>query len=603
MAGEDSCKTHLPDGRVVELCSRDGADTFLTATQRPSCDWFTINMGICGEMRRRARAAGARLTAGEKQHLLSTGFSADCLARYSTPSLFASVVPDREFQFWMDQTMIELRFLGHDPRWRRTGALEQHDAFIIHPCVSMFVHDVPAQLAMEKDLFKALGDFVGGLNPSLLPSTDIAETLCLITGNAFMSLFFRENNPWPAEKIFKKLESSGWLAQYIKITSVPQDPRTTESSRGILKIYDEMLNCPAFMKRKLRRGEPCGDVVHDILSGTVGSRERTEVVHKLKAISNYAEILQPGGDFGPFKVCRKCSKAEIPAEVDGMLEMPQQSLLRCARCQTVYYCSKECQASDWKEHKKQCRKAGSSATKSNDACRQIVFNFSQKYYVAIMERVVTVCKELGLTKAEVLLELDFYPDDSGVAPALRYPPVFAVKESRGYFEGERPNEPDWFFKTVDAQTYERNVKATLEGLVDQHDRLTENHLLCFARHPGFMAAYRMQLVGNNTQLFGEDAFNAFRIAIHDEDIGPLTDLFGETAAKMFSRSLATSPYSRLPNSSQNLGVADSVRDECAQYLQAVQRAERVRRNARLTSFGIVATLGAVLSAVVGYFLK
>ena len=27
---------------------------------------------------------------------------------------------------------------------------------------------------------------------------------------------------------------------------------------------------------------------------------------------------------------------------------------RCGRCKLIYYCSKECQAVDWKRHKHQC---------------------------------------------------------------------------------------------------------------------------------------------------------------------------------------------------------------------------------------------------------
>ena len=30
--------------------------------------------------------------------------------------------------------------------------------------------------------------------------------------------------------------------------------------------------------------------------------------------------------------------------------------LRCSRCKKVNYCSNECQQSDWKKHKKQCKK-------------------------------------------------------------------------------------------------------------------------------------------------------------------------------------------------------------------------------------------------------
>ena len=28
---------------------------------------------------------------------------------------------------------------------------------------------------------------------------------------------------------------------------------------------------------------------------------------------------------------------------------------KCSGCEKVYYCSKECQRQDWKEHKKTCR--------------------------------------------------------------------------------------------------------------------------------------------------------------------------------------------------------------------------------------------------------
>ena len=32
----------------------------------------------------------------------------------------------------------------------------------------------------------------------------------------------------------------------------------------------------------------------------------------------------------------------------------QQGTKRCSKCQTVYYCSKECQKAHWKIHKKAC---------------------------------------------------------------------------------------------------------------------------------------------------------------------------------------------------------------------------------------------------------
>ena len=83
-----------------------------------------------------------------------------------------------------------------------------------------------------------------------------------------------------------------------------------------------------------------------------------------------------------------------------------------------------------------------------------------------MERVVEACDELNLKKSDVLLELDFLPDDdSGYVPALDTPlPFFEVKASRGYFEGERVNEPDWFFKHVDEETYKKNIANIVPGI-------------------------------------------------------------------------------------------------------------------------------------------
>ena len=156
-----------------------------------------------------------------------------------------------------------------------------------------------------------------------------------------------------------------------------------------------------------------------------------------------------------------------------------------------------------------------------------------------MKRLVEVCDELNITKSEVVLELDFHPDGSGRAPALRPSPDFEVKAARGYFEGDRPNEPDWFYKHVDEETYKSNVKNVIAGLKDQYSRMTENHLLCFVRQlGGFTSVYKLQMLpgdGSGIQMFGEEALKTFRCAIKDEKYWPLRDLFGDRVAAQARR--------------------------------------------------------------------
>jgi hypothetical protein len=55
------------------------------------------------------------------------------------------------------------------------------------------------------------------------------------------------------------------------------------------------------------------------------------------------------------KIPKKCS-------VCGKVETDTEKMKKCSRCDGPrLYCSKECQANDWENHKKICFKSGSSA--------------------------------------------------------------------------------------------------------------------------------------------------------------------------------------------------------------------------------------------------
>ena len=145
-AGRDSCINHLPDGRRLELCSQEGADAFITYNPSQPFEFFTLNLGDCIKIRSQSR----RLNAGEKDRLLMIGFTIDSISKYATKEVFAKYIPDKELIFWLDYVMEELKKLASNERWQRTGLLDKHDAFTINPCVSMFQHEAPAKLALER---------------------------------------------------------------------------------------------------------------------------------------------------------------------------------------------------------------------------------------------------------------------------------------------------------------------------------------------------------------------------------------------------------------------------------------------------------------------
>ena len=208
----------------------------------------------------------------------------------------------------------------------------------------------------------------------------------------------------------------------------------------------------------------------------------------------------------------------------------------------TYYCSRECQKLDYKSHKRFCvppKKGGAKTLKDHE---NTLMHFAQLNYEEIMTELVKVCDANDWDKSHVLLELDFKAEiASGTSPALRDPPEFAIKDAKGYFEGSRPNEPDWFYKNEDHLVYQRNTKSLFAFLKDQYERLTADDLLCFVRFESGSSCFRLKLYSaEGSHMFSQDAMDAYRAAINEEDYGPLERMFNIARVELLKKKLGRS---------------------------------------------------------------
>ncbi|GFH55150.1 hypothetical protein CTEN210_11626 [Chaetoceros tenuissimus] len=93
------------------------------------------------------------------------------------------------------------------------------------------------------------------------------------------------------------------------------------------------------------------------------------------------------------RICAKCEKV-----------YPDKQLLVCAKCKYIGYCSKECQVSDWKDHKEQCEIYAKTKYKNID---EITQNFCLEHRNLIAEKVKAVSEETGLASIDLAVDLNF----------------------------------------------------------------------------------------------------------------------------------------------------------------------------------------------------
>jgi hypothetical protein len=101
-------------------------------------------------------------------------------------------------------------------------------------------------------------------------------------------------------------------------------------------------------------------------------------------------------------------------------------------------------------------------------------SFCQENLYQLLVEAYRKTKHYDVKKSELVLEIDFCDKATGLHGE------FKIGLTKNYFDGNRPDEPDWFYKKE--EVYERNIQGWVMGLRDHYRRVIKYHRLVTCRY-------------------------------------------------------------------------------------------------------------------------
>lgn len=526
----------------MDLASQEGADAFLTPIE--TFHFFSTELQKVSRMREkeedqpsRSETSPAlivgktrkkknqnrknRLKAHEKQDIIRVYTVLGQVADTASRERFAQIPPS-EIEAWIDHTIPVLQNRRANANWKASGSLDAHDISMLHATNSFYNHTNAVLVGLRMGFFQALAQLIAALPPTQLPSPSIANVIAVIVCNAHRRLRSPKNSKWDDEAVWKKLQATGILEQFLRCSVCPVPGESVDTARDIYSSYDSLILCPKLLKRSFKEGSPCGDAVRHVVSGSEGYKNPDrKIVEYMATIIKLADVGQSTKEMGVKKktgmICRFCTKSEYNST--GI----HTPMMCCSRCKKVHYCSRTCQLEDWKRHKTECKKLAKE--KSCNVSRESVMKIIKEQYVAIMAAFVEATTRTGLKKSDLMLEIDLLPGkDGSTPPALRENPEFKVAPVRGYYKGTRPEEPDWFHKGT--TKYAANIHNIVNAIKENAKKMTSDHILVMSRYSSAVSIDRVHMYSEEGAIMCSDsALDAFTCVIQTGDNKPLSLLF------------------------------------------------------------------------------
>lgn len=322
MSEESYFRCLLPDGRNVDLMTTQGADAFIGKGK--ATPYLASNVDEANKIRK--RLAQSNISSQERRALqeslvriyLLLGYVAD----NASEAVFAGV-GDKQLDSFISHACSIFSDRSTAKTWTKTGVLHKHDQELLESLIPSMKQLAFVERVLESNLLETLARLCAAREKTEMPCPDVTESILSIVNNFRVTLYLKD---WEKEKIFKLVESTGMLAQVLRcITQPSTDPGALD---GHLKMMDELMECQALVRKKLKPGQSTGDVLEEVLSGKSGFKGRRDpsVVMRLRNLQKMASVFNekvvsnPGGKIG--RVCRYCNKADLSEEF-------QESLLVC----------------------------------------------------------------------------------------------------------------------------------------------------------------------------------------------------------------------------------------------------------------------------------
>ena len=324
-------EVQLPNGRKIEIASREGADDFIDAV---GTDFISTNVFATDEL----------------ELIFFYAIAITVTERASTEKI-ASGIPESELLTFIEQTRKTFKTLSTDRNWLSSGTVSMWHELFLGTVVFFSRHLSFFELFHANEGMEAVAKFYASRKKNATPSKSVTSSIIRLINNI---LYAFDQQGVFLEKAFAILEKTGILGQFIRCV-----PVSAEFSDDIVTM---LLKCLQVVKKKLKSGTPTGDILDAVIAGKDGpiNEEAKSSLVRLQSLARLSNDNYDTMRSAKLKICRHCDKIETR---DGAIK-----LMKCQRCKETYYCSRECQVADWKRHKKMC-KAISTSTVSHSSMK------------------------------------------------------------------------------------------------------------------------------------------------------------------------------------------------------------------------------------------